>query len=210
MQPSTRVDKLRQKIARNLDSGFSAFAKKSLQFAVATARSAYLLREVNQLGVGVRVLDLAPKINNAGRIELGDDVVLDAKVTAIYFELKPGALLTIDSDCYLNDGVWLGCTGRISIGRRVLIGPGVRIFDNSYHGLYQRRVLPAPRPVTIEDDVWIATGSIILAGVTVGRGSIVSANSVVSKDVPPFTIVGGNPAVHLKTLDPATFEATSR
>ena len=53
--------------------------------------------------------------------------------------------------------------------------------------------------VKIENDCWIAANSIILAGVTVGRGSIVAAGSVVTKDVPPFSIVGGNPAKIIKS-----------
>lgn len=55
-------------------------------------------------------------------------------------------------------------------------------------------------PVTIEDHVWICNGAMILPGVTVGRGSIVAAGAIVTKDVPPNAIVGGNPAKVIKTL----------
>jgi acetyltransferase-like isoleucine patch superfamily enzyme len=209
--PSRNLEKLRAKISHNLHLGLVAFAKKSVNFVTASARSRYLLREVNHLGVGVRVIGLPPKISNrGGQVLIGDDVIFDAKLTPIYLELIRDAVLTIGNSTYINDGVWFGCTGRITIGARVLIGPGVRIFDNSYHGIYQRRVMPAPRPVTIEDDVWIATNSIILAGVTIGRGAIVGANSVVSKDVPAYSIVAGNPARQINVLDPAIFEATQQ
>ncbi len=203
------MEKLRAKISHNLHLGLVGFAKKGVSFVTATARSRYLLREVNHLGIGVRILDLAPKIKNlGGQIIIGDDVIFDAKVTPIYLEVERDAVLNIGSNTYVNDGVWFGCTGRITIGARALIGPGVRIFDNSYHGIYQRRSLPAPRPVTIEDDVWIATNSIILAGVTIGRGAIVGANSVVSHDVPAYSIVAGNPARQINVIDPAVFEAS--
>jgi acetyltransferase-like isoleucine patch superfamily enzyme len=49
-------------------------------------------------------------------------------------------------------------------------------------------------PITIEDDTWVGFGAVILKGVTVGRGSVVGARAVVTRDVPPFTIVAGNPA----------------
>jgi acetyltransferase-like isoleucine patch superfamily enzyme len=55
-------------------------------------------------------------------------------------------------------------------------------------------------PVVIEDDAWITIGAIILPGVTVGKGSIVAAGSVVTSDVPPYTLVGGNPARVIKKL----------
>lgn len=58
--------------------------------------------------------------------------------------------------------------------------------------------LSEPRPVLIEDDVWIGARVIILPGVKVGKGSVIGAGSVVTKDVMPYTVVGGNPARVLK------------
>ena len=209
--PTGSLQKLRAKISHNLHLGVVGFARKGLEFVTASARSRFVLRGVHHIGVGVRVIGLAPKITNrGGRILISDDVIFDAKLTPIYLELERDAVLSIGSNTYVNDGVWFGCTGKLTIGARVLIGPGVRIFDNSYHGIYQRRLMPAPRPVTIEDDVWIATNSIILAGVTIGRGAIVGANSVVSKDVPAYSIVAGNPARQINVIDPKIFEATQK
>ena len=56
------------------------------------------------------------------------------------------------------------------------------------------------KPIVIEDDVWVGFNSIILKGVTIGKGSIVAAGSVVSKDVEPFTVVAGNPALVIKKM----------
>ncbi|MBQ0004011.1 MAG: hypothetical protein KBT21_10810 [Treponema sp.] len=57
-----------------------------------------------------------------------------------------------------------------------------------------------PKPIKIEDDVWIGCNSIILRGITIGKASIVAAGSVVTKDVPPYTIVAGNPAKVIKKI----------
>ena len=57
------------------------------------------------------------------------------------------------------------------------------------------------RPVVIEDDVWIGFKSSILKGVTIGRGAVVAAGSMVTKDIPPYTLVAGNPAVVIKHLE---------
>ena len=56
-------------------------------------------------------------------------------------------------------------------------------------------------PITIEDDVWIGMDALILKGVTIGKGSIIAPKSVVTKNVPPFTVVGGNPAAIIKQLE---------
>lgn len=92
----------------------------------------------------------------------------------------------------------------IRIGNRVLIGAGAIIADNDSHPLevLERRAggEGASKPVVIEDDVFIGARAIILKGVTIGRGSVIGAGSVVSKNVPPFCVVAGNPARVVKRL----------
>ena len=68
-----------------------------------------------------------------------------------------------------------------------------------------RKAKPKPKPVVIESDVMIYMKSTILRGVRIGRGSVVGANSLVNRDVPPFTIVAGVPAKEVGRLDPAQF-----
>lgn len=60
------------------------------------------------------------------------------------------------------------------------------------------------RPIRIEDECWIGANVVVTAGVTVGKHSVVAAGSVVTKDVPPFSVVGGNPARILKMYNPDT------
>jgi acetyltransferase-like isoleucine patch superfamily enzyme len=57
------------------------------------------------------------------------------------------------------------------------------------------------RPVSIEDDAWIGAAAIVLRGVTIGRGAVIAAGSVVTSDVPPMTIVAGNPARRIRDVD---------
>jgi maltose O-acetyltransferase len=91
----------------------------------------------------------------------------------------------------------------VSIGRDVLIAPEVYILHSGH--AYESTIIPIinqgetfyPKTV-IEDDVWIGARSIILPGRRVGRGAIVAAGSVVTKDVPEYAIVGGNPAKLIK------------
>ena len=100
------------------------------------------------------------------------------------------------------------CCNRIQIGNGVRIGRKVFISDNS-HGSSERTQLEIPPnkrplvskgPVIIEDNAWIGEMACIMPGVTIGKGAIIGANAVVTKDVPPYTLAAGNPARIVKEL----------
>lgn len=104
----------------------------------------------------------------------------------------------------IGDETWIGqqcffhSAGGLTIGHNVGIGPGVRIITSAHtEPPRDVPVLDAPvefKPVRIEDGADLGVGAIILPGVRVGEGAIVGAGAVVTKDVPPFAIVAGNPA----------------
>ncbi|MDH4214030.1 MAG: acyltransferase [Candidatus Thorarchaeota archaeon] len=85
------------------------------------------------------------------------------------------------------------------------IGPGVKIMAHSggspYHQ-HHKIFHEGPKKVVIGKGAWIATGAIVLPGVTIGEGAIIAAGSVVSKDIPPFTLFAGNPARMIQKLEP--------
>jgi galactoside O-acetyltransferase len=90
--------------------------------------------------------------------------------------------------------------GGLRIGNRVLIAAHVTITTREHPVALPRWAVTTDAPITIEDDVWIGAGAIVLPGVTVGRGSIVAAGAVVTANVPPFTLVGGVPAKTIKQI----------
>ncbi len=104
-----------------------------------------------------------------------------------YGHIVIGDHCVIDRDCVL-DG-----RGEIVIGNNVNISPEVMILT-AYHDPDAEDFAGVEKPVVIEDYAWIATRALILPGVKIGRGAIVAAGAVVTKDVPPQAIVGGNPA----------------
>jgi maltose O-acetyltransferase len=120
--------------------------------------------------------------------------------------IEHGAFFASGRDIEIGDnsGLGLNCriTGPLSIGNFVMMGPDVMIFTQNHETsrldvpmMYQT----APKKgVTIKDDVWIAARVVILPGVTINRGAIIAAGAIVTKDVPEYAIVGGNPAHVIK------------
>lgn len=89
------------------------------------------------------------------------------------------------------------CLDKISIGKKCCVGEDVRLLTGS-HDVHSPYFDLVTKPIRIMDNVWIATGATILPGVTVGEGGVVAAGAVVTKDVPPWTVVAGNPAKVVK------------
>ena len=126
------------------------------------------------------------------RVSIGDDVLL---MYGVY--VSPcGAHITIGSNTHFAPyGVLYG---PLTIGSNVAVAAHV-VFASVGHG-YDRVDVPmvdqptTSRQIVIEDDVWIGANAVIIGGVTVGTGTIVGAGAVVTKDVPPFGVVGGTPA----------------
>ena len=159
------------------------------------------------IGPGLQ-MERLPYIQGKGRIVLGARVRLSGR-SSIGFTTR----YTGEPEFVLGDGTFIGhdCSFHIGssvrIGKHCLIAGGVRVFDLDGHPLdADRRQAGEPtppeavRPVVIGDNVWIGTGAIILKGVKVGDRSIIGAGSVVTGDVPPDTVVAGNPARVVKCL----------
>lgn len=105
-------------------------------------------------------------------------------------------------DCFINfNCVFLDVTP-IKLGDRVLIAPNVQMYAATHPTEAKPRgeLWEFGKPITIGSDVWVGGSSVICPGVTIGDRSIIAAGSVVTKDVPPGVIVGGNPAKYIKDV----------
>jgi acetyltransferase-like isoleucine patch superfamily enzyme len=102
-------------------------------------------------------------------------------------------------------GVFISAWQEIKIGNNVLIGANTIITDSDWHPINSderdNHSKVKFKPVIIDDDVWIGANVLILKGVKIGRGSIISAGSVVFDDVPEYSLVKGNPASVVKKLN---------
>lgn len=194
---------VRQKLANNRGRPPWQFAGRAVAFAARTARSQAQLRKATSVGVGVWILGRRPLIHNRGILTIGNSVRLESRTRRIYFHVWPEGELTLGDGAAVNDGARIECMCAIRIGERVGIAFDAVIIDSDFHAIHDRRMRPPGKPVVIEDDAWVAANAMIFPGVTVGEGAVVAGGAVVRHDVPPFTLVAGNPARVLRTLDVA-------
>ncbi|WP_201774068.1 sugar O-acetyltransferase [Demequina oxidasica] len=118
------------------------------------------------------------------------------------FSIEYQERVRLGSNVFINTDFMVLGGGLVTIGDNVLIGPDARLYTPNHPAdLDLRRAgWEIGLPITIEDDVWLGGSVVICPGVSIGRGSIVGAGSVVTKDVPPGVIAGGNPAKVLREL----------
>ena len=151
----------------------------------------------------------APYVYGDIRIRIGDNVRMSAVSSFVSTSAGQAPLLEIGSDTYLGGRFVVSVGSRVSIGSHVLISDSVVISDNPGHPLdaMKRRTQGVDRdqikPITIGDDVWIGRDCKIMPGVTIGEGSVIGTGSVVTKDIPPYSLAIGTPAKVVRDLRPA-------
>lgn len=169
----------------------------------------FLRRRFKSFGKSVIVWK-AYHLKGLENITIGDNCILesDLQLTA-WVNISPTAQIFIGDGCMIRRGAHISATNRITIGNNLLTGTNVFITDNS-HGNTSLNCIQLPpdeRPivskgaVNIGNNVWLGNNVCILSGVKIGDNAVVGANSVVTHDVPSFTVVGGAPAHIIKTYN---------
>lgn len=158
------------------------------------------------------------RIQSKGKLDIGiKPMIINRTVVnmGMYSTLITGDRASISNGCRISigknakleigDGTSIGEKTRIMVDKSILIGNDcliswdVQILDSDQHNIYVNDTIQEKtKPIIIEDNVWVGARTTILKGVTVGNGAIIASNSVVTKDVPANTLVGGNPANIIK------------
>ncbi len=123
--------------------------------------------------------------------------------------IEPPFYCSYGQNIYIGDHVFLNvlCTildaGEVHIGHHVMIGPAVQIYTAAHLLQAEARIQgwEVAKPILIEDHVWLGGGAILLPGVKIGRSAVVGAGAVVSRSVPPNTVVVGNPARVIREIE---------
>jgi acetyltransferase-like isoleucine patch superfamily enzyme len=179
--------------------------RRALRYAWELATARVHLRGATRVGPQPRTMG-RPRIDNQGTLTLGAQVLLRSVNVPVELAVAPGALLRIGNGCRLNYGVSIAAMARVEIGDHVRLGPYVTVADTDFHDLHRRGTRPMPRPVVIEDHVWIGGKASVMRGVRIGRGAVVGQGAVVTRDVPPWAIVAGVPARIVGQVDATRFE----
>jgi len=117
-----------------------------------------------------------------------------------------GKNTTLGDHAYLNFLCTILDNNEVRIGSHAMIGPGVQIYTAA-HPLRaddRNEGWEVAKPVAIEDNVWVGGSAILLPGVTIGRNAVVGAGAVVTRSVPPDTVVAGNPARIIRRIEPTS------
>jgi serine acetyltransferase len=169
-----------------------------------------MLRSRCQVGADVRLDGDMPAVWGDGEVVIGDRVTISNHNTwLVGLKVYADARLEIGDDTILGYLNLFSVAKSVRIGKHCLFAGEIKVLDNNSHPLdFERRRMGMPlqptdvAPVVIEDDVWIGTNCTILKGVTIGRGAVIAAGAVVTRSVPPFTVVAGNPARIVKHIEP--------
>lgn len=188
---------------------------KKLMGKKADEKSLYIQQSANTKLDGIRIDVRHPKANFKNLI-IGDNSLISGN----YFFECEDAQIEIGNDTFIGNSTFV-CATKIIIGSQVLISWGCTIMDNNAHSLifeerkndvhdwkrsieegtigkYKDWSNVSKGTITIKNKAWIGFNVIILKGVTIGEGAVIAAGSVITKDVPDYAVVAGNPAVVLK------------
>ncbi len=157
------------------------------------------LRRCTQVGRLTRLIG-RPRVSNNGSIIIGERVRIHSTTVPVELAANNGGRIEIGKGSFLNYGVSISAHELVRIGERCLLGTYVMILDNDWHEIEDHTKTPPSRPVTLEDNVWLGNRVMVLPGVTVGHDAVVGAGAVVVKDVPPRSVVVGNPARVVRTF----------
>jgi acetyltransferase-like isoleucine patch superfamily enzyme len=145
------------------------------------------------------------------RLQVGRGTLLESNVTL----RSQSGLIRIGQRVYISRGVTIGAVDRIEIGDCALIGPGCYITDANHQ--HDDPAVPVPEqgmlskgPTVIEDNAWLGANVVVTSGVRIGARSIIGANSVVTRDIPPHSIAAGNPATVIATIKAHHVDAHSQ
>lgn len=169
---------------------------------------------IRRVTVG-RNVNIRGKVNiyGNGKIYFGDNVVINSDIrynpiggqSGCSFNMSNGGKIIIGRGTGISNSTFC-CWLKIEIGEDVYIGGDCRIYDTDFHSLNKDDRINLPdtnvksKPVCIKNGAWLGASCIVLKGVTIGENSVIGAGSVVTRDIPPNQIWGGNPAHYIKDV----------
>lgn len=162
--------------------------------AGAYARARYYLSSVSRLGIRPRLYGRCA-VEGGENIEIGDRLHMIGRTVRCELSTHHGGRLLIGEKVFINYGTNISAHQLVQIGAGCAIGQYAIMMDCDFHtpGLADEGH-GTPKPIVLEENVWLGARVVVLKGVTIGSGTVVAAGSVVNKSLPPRVIAGGVPA----------------
>jgi FkbH-like protein len=198
------ANKIARSLTRDADLPIAERIKKGARFVAASISAPLHLRHCTTVGRRARTIG-APNVENGGTIEIGNDVVLNSQFSPVELIAVAGGKIQLGENVRINFGTTVNASRLVSIADDVSIGPYCIIADSEIPG-----VSDTAAPIEIEAGVWLAGRVTVLPGTRIGAGSVITAGSIVSGDIPANVVAGGIPARTLRSLaDPIPSPETS-
>ena len=164
-----------------------------LELAGLAANARFHLRSAELQGRRITLRGRAHVVND-GTMIVGERVRLVSTVATLELVTLAGGRLVIGNNVFINYGASIVASNLVQIGNDCLIGTHVMVMDTDFHRVEDKAWDTTGYPIIIEDRVWLGNRSMVLKGVRVGHDAVVAAGSIVTRDVPPRTLVAGVPA----------------
>jgi acetyltransferase-like isoleucine patch superfamily enzyme len=134
-----------------------------------------------------------PLVSNRGILRMGSRISIWSNINRTRISVHKNGVLVIGDNNFIN-GAIISAKDKVVIGNNCKFGPFAMIIDSDFHAVDDHSKEGKSEPVIIEDNVWIGAKASVLKGVTIGKSSVVAVGAVVTRDVPPYSVVGGVPA----------------
>ncbi len=180
---------------RNLAETLIAFYAGTVRMTFAY----FYLRKCSKIG-SLPSVNGKPIVRNRGQIIIGNEVRIWSNIEKSKILSGKNGVLVFGDNCRIN-GAHIAAQKSITIGENCRIGPYTLIMDSNFHDVEDHFLDVEGQPIVIENNVWITSKVTILKGVTIGEGAVIAAGAVVTKNVPPYTLVGGVPAKEIRKLN---------
>jgi FkbH-like protein len=189
---------VRQRFARQRDQAVLKRLQEDAGYLTEVASARLHLRGCTSVGAWARVVG-RPLIENLGRIEIGSRTRLVCDFAPIELRTRPNGTISIGGQGAINFGTVISAVRSVTIGDRASIGPYCVISDSEFGERDEEG--GAAEPIVIADGVWLASRVTVVPGARIGEGAVITAGSVVTGEIPPHVVAGGNPARVIRRLD---------
>ncbi len=172
----------------------------SLGNAAALARARIAFRHCQQLGPRARLYGRC-MVENHGTITIGSNLLMYGATVRGEMVTHPSGCIEIGNKVFINYGSSISAHNLVRIGDECRIGQYAIIMDSDYHTPGKLTDSGPALPIVIGAKAWLGARVIVLKGVTIGEGAVIAAGAVVTKDVPPWTVVAGTPAAVIRKIE---------